>query len=380
MAISPDQEYQLAVQIRRIYEDAQLSLLRIIARRLVSDGESPDWANIKLAQLSDVLREARRVTNDLDKRVTREIEKVIELAYASGNESAATDLKAALQTIIDDGEEEVPESVQMALFPDETDPKILMSMADEAFGGINTGAVEALAGATTKTLTDTHVQIVRAVDDIYRKVVTDVAGSVLTGSDTRREATQRILDDFANGGFKTFRDKRGRNWEMASYAEMATRSAVGQASIQGHIDQMKSFGFELVQVSDHAEECDLCRPWEGKVLTLNGNHPKYKTLDEAIAAGLFHPNCGHRLNTYFEGITKPLKKTADPVGSAQRQHQRYLERGIRKWKKRQAVAMTPEAERKAKEKLAEWSAAMNTFIDETGRKRKRGREQIARAR
>ncbi len=129
-------------------------------------------------------------------------------------------------------------------------------------------------------------------------------------------------------------------------------------------------------MSDHLEECDLCRPYEGKIYSVNDGHPQYRNIAEAIAGGLFHPNCGHRALTYIEGLTKPIIATADPEGYEQRERQRYLERGIRQWKRREAMAMTDKEREKASKKVDEWKNAMTEFIDETGRRRKYNRERI----
>lgn len=377
MAISPKQEEQLAIEIRRIYMDAEIRLLEMIARRLVSGpGDVAKWQTEKMNQLSGVIREAQQIVGGVNRKIPKAIEKIMELAYLAGETSAADDLAEALKAIKEG--EPIPDDIQMALFPGDPDPSIDIDATMATFTGINTGAIEALAGATAETLVATSVPIVRNVDDIYRRVVTTVVGSPLTGVETRREATQRILDGFAKSGVRVFDGKR--TWNIASYSEMATRTAIGQASVQGHLNKMDQMGFDLVQVSDHHEECDLCRPWEGKILSRSGGHPKYKSLDEAIRAGLFHPNCGHRLNTYFEGLTKALTKTKDPEGYEQRQYQRYMERSIREWKRRAALAQTDKAKQTANNKVQEWNDRMAAFIDDTGRRRKREREQNKRAR
>jgi hypothetical protein len=377
MAISPNDQERLAMEIRRIYMDAEIRLLQMIANRLVSgSGDVAEWQREKMNQLSIVLGEANRTVGGVNKKIPKEIEKIIELAILAGDESAVADLKKALKQI--QAGQPMPESIQMALFPEEPEPTINIEATLATFGGINTGAVEALAMATTRTLTSASVPIVRSVDDIYRKTIVAVAGSPLTGVETRREATQRALDQFAKRGITTFDGKR--SWNIASYSEMAVRTAVGQASVQGHIDKMVQMGFDLVQVSDHHEECELCRPYEGKILSVSGGDPKHGSLAEARRNGLFHPGCGHRLNTYFEGLTTPLTNTADPEGDAERQQHRYLERGIREWKRRQAVAVTGDAKKKADAKVKEWDDRMKEFINETGRRRKREREQNKRAR
>jgi hypothetical protein len=377
VAIAPNTQEALAIEIRRIYEDAEIELMKMIAKRLVSgSGDVAEWQKEKMNQLAPLIRDATKIMGKTNRRIPKAIEKIIELAYLAGDESAVDDLTEALNAIKEG--EPIPESIQMALFPDDPDPKIDIDATITAVSGINQEAIIALAGATTETLTDTAVPIVRQIDDIYRRVVTRTVGSVLTGVETRREATQRILNDFAKSGITYFDGKR--HWNIASYSEMATRSAIGQASVQGHINKMTRMGFDLVQVSDHKEECELCRPWEGKVLSVDGNDPKYKSLAQATRAGLFHPNCGHRLNTYFEGLTTPLTKTRDPGGYEDRKKQRYIERQIRQWKRRQALAGDPQSRQLADNKVKQWNETMKDFIEETGRRRKHEREQNVRAR
>jgi hypothetical protein len=381
MAISPNQEERLANEIRRIYEDAEIQLLKMIADRLVKRGSIAEWQTEKLNMINGLLRDARILTNKTNRRVAKEIEKIINLAYLAGDESAVSDLKKALETIKEKGDDISDyEQIQMALFPDDPDVDIDIDATITAMSGVNTEAITALAGATTKTITDTSVPILRGVEDIYRSVISEVAGSTLTGAETRLEIAQRALNKFTDKGIKVFRTRSGANYEIASYAEMATRTAIGQASLQGHINKMTRMGFDLVQISDHKEECELCRPWEGKVLSVSGNDRDHPSLDEATADGLFHPRCGHRANTYFEGLTEPLGDTEDPEGDEERQQHRYLERGLRGWKKRQAVAMTDKEKALADKKVAEWSGRLKEFTDETGRRRKRERESITRAR
>lgn len=389
MAISPNQQERKAEEVRRQYEQAEIVLLNGIARRLMySDADDlAEWQSEKLGQLEGLIREAENVKSTLDKDVADLSERIINLAYTTGNQSAIDDLESALKEIKNRGDTvgDYPQINQSAV---SIDPNELDFDIDASIGtltGINTSAMEALAGATTNTLLERHVPIVRATEDIYKEILANVAGLPLTGVETRIEATQRALNQFADRGIKTFttrpdRNGRRRTYDMATYSEMVMRTQIGQASLQGHMDKLQSIGFELIQVSDHAEECPLCRPWEGKILTISGNSPDHPSLAEATAQGLFHTYCGHRANSYFEGITKPLGKTADPDGYEQRETQRALERRIRKWKKRKAVAITDIEKKQANKKLAYWEQQMDEFTTRTGRRRKTEREGITRAR
>ncbi|CEA09900.1 Phage minor capsid protein 2 [Arthrobacter saudimassiliensis] len=57
---------------------------------------------------------------------------------------------------------------------------------------------------------------------------------------------------------------------MTSCAEMAVRTSTAEAMLQGHTDRVQELGVDTVVVSDAPEECNICRPFEGKVLSISG--------------------------------------------------------------------------------------------------------------
>lgn len=361
--ISPNQQEHLAQEIRRLYAEAENEMLRKIAKRIEKGIDEPGWQEVKLAQLRQQRREIEAEIKKLDFNMPKIIRHIIEGSYLSGVKSAFADL--------------------LFFFNKADDPERYGFEEDfsvDTFGAVNAGAINAFVEATIESLEIQHQSILRKTNDIYRQVIAETAGVGLTGSETRRQTAQRALNRFADQGISTFKDRAGRNWDIASYAEMSTRTAIGQASIQGHLDRMQEQGRDLVIVSDHPEECQICRPWEGRILSISGKDKRYSTVSEATSAGLFHPNCGHTVGAYIEGLSRPIHAKADPNGYEERQQQRYQERQVRHWKRREAVAINEEEKKKAKAKVRAWQAKQREFIDETGRRRKYERESITRAR
>jgi hypothetical protein len=252
-------------------------------------------------------------------------------------------------------------------------------------------------------------RVTRAVQDAYRDVVNRASSSVLLGSLTLRQGAQRALDQFAAQGITGFVDKSGRRWNLASYAEMAVRSVTGRAAIEGHLDQLQALGQALVIVSNAPLECPLCRPWEGEVLTINGASGPHSvraehttesvrqglrrvpvtvtvhvagSLTEARAAGLFHPNCRHSLSVYLPGVSTRPESPPHPHDATYEdtQQQRYLERQVRAWKRRQQVALDDMARRNAAARVRQYQKRIRDLTADKGLHRQPAREQIKHAR
>lgn len=342
-----------------------------LARMLAARIDRPDWAERKQAAADEVRQLAERLLERLDGELADQVEQMLVLAHQRGGQAALDEL----------GRLAGATAVQMAT-------------VRAALPGAE--AVQRLTWALVSTLRGTHLRILRWSLDAYRDVVARASADVLLGTATRRQAAQRAWEQLLSRGVTGFVDRSGRGWELASYVEMATRSTVAQAAVEGHLDRLAAAGIDLVIVSDAPQECPRCRPWEGKVLARSGptgtiqvQHATQDrpititvagTIDQAIGAGLMHPNCRHSLSAYLPGVTVAPKHTADPEGDRARQELRRLEREVRKWKRIEAAAIDPDAAKAAAAKVRDYQARIRQHVDETGLHRQRPREQIGVAR
>lgn len=354
----PDVSMRLCKEVAEIYSEATAHMLRLVAERLARGIDGPGWAESKLLEQHALREEMRRIVDLLDVMGPEAADRAITQAHEIGTNGAAVELRAAGVTVSTPAG---PGSVTTA------------------FARTHTRAVEAIAREAVSSITDSHRGILRGVDDVYRQVIARAAPQALTGTVTRRQAAQQALNRFADRGIVGFVDKAGARWQLESYTEMAVRTAVGRAQVQGTLDTFADHDRDLVIVSDAPQECEVCRPWEGRVLSSTGATPGYPTVSAARAAGLLHANCRHRLGLYVPGLTRPMGHTADPEGDALRQEQRYLERGVRHWKRREAAALDPSAKRQAQAKVREWQSRLKTHVDDNDLKRLRYREQITAA-
>lgn len=344
--VDPDELVRLSLRLEQLYADVEVSLLRYIAKRLARGLGDDDWAVKRLGEAGVVRSRARRIVSSLQRERDKEVVRMVVAAHAAGAESAArtTGIAATIATV--DSE----------------------------------AASRALVHALSGNLSQADLRILRSADDIYRRVIANVTARGLADEFTRRAAAQAALDMFTDTGITGFTDMAGRNWSLTSYAEMACRTAVNSAARQGVFDELRADGRDLVIVSGSPSCCEMCAPWEGEVLSLDGMTSGYPTLAEAEAEGLWHPNCSHDVSPFIEGLTKRTTiQRGDPERYAARQEQRYLERGLRQWKMREAVALDDAAAARAAAKVSEWRSRLTQHIEANDLKRLRYREQIGKA-
>lgn len=352
MTMSPEYAERLATGLRTTMDNLEGIILERLARRLSTSASSPSYESDKLAQVQAMKNEISSIVTEFTGGMNAYVANVIQQAFDDGVRGADDDFQQAKKAI-------AKASVETA-----TSPMARL-------------AVASLVAEATGAISNTHFHILRKSEDIYRQTIARTAVSAISGVETTLQTVQRTINEFADKGITGFVDKAGRNWSIGAYADMAIRSAIGRSAQAGHEMRLTDLGEDLVIVSQHPDECPVCRKWEGKILSISGTHPTHQSLQRAKSEGLFHQNCGHVATAYFEGYTKPMpEKMGRPTDYEEKQEQRAIERQIRKWKNRQAVAVTNDEKMRADKKVKEWQAHMRDFTKRTGRRRQRDREQV----
>lgn len=367
MPVSPDMAEDLAGAVATLYEQAELALIEKVTRALAEGLDSPLWTQLKLQSIGSLRTAIESIIAALQHDATGAIHQAVTEAYDRGQQAAVAELGAL--------------APHVASIP------------------AGTHAVDRLAAALVQETAPAYTRMLRQGMDVYRQVVAEATSAPLLGTTTRREAAGRALARFADRGVTGFVDRAGRSWNLTSYVEMATRSALGRAAVDAHTERLSAAGIDLVVVSDAPEECPRCKPWEGKVLRREGpsgpdtvevEHATEDermvsvrvagSLPEARAAGLMHPNCRHSISIYLPGVTRPRPKPPSRATYEQSQQQRYLERQVRKWKRMAAGAVDDAKKAKANAKVREYQSRIRALVADTGLPRKSHREQISAAR
>ena len=351
MAVVHDINEALVNDILAIYSDAEDKMLKAVAKRVAKGIKKEGWNETKLKDTQLLKQEIEKILGDTEKLSSSKISTGIIEAYQAGKMEVDGD-KTTHKTVLD--ELDVPMNLKMQVL------------------------------ATNNLLSNASFQVLRKSNDAYQKVMAHATTGLLAGTDTRIQATQKMLNEFASKGITTFVDKAGRNWDLASYSEMAVRTVTHNAARQGHFDRQIEVGEDLVKVSRIGTTCPICQRWQGVVLSISGNHPKYHSIEEAKSSGLFHPNCKHIYNMYIEDLDGPGKVEPDPYNPntpsskmyEQTQKQRANERNIRYWKKRKALAITPEEEAKCNEHIKKWQYKNLIHCSKHGLRRQYAREGV----
>lgn len=166
---------------------------------------------------------------------------------------------------------------------------------------------------------------------------------------------------------------------------------------QAHLDEidaLKEKGVKLVICSSHANCSERCRPWQGRVYSLDGTSGtapdgrKYVPLEEATNIltpngkwynGLLGFNCRHYLVPYKDHYSFPTvsAKTEEREYRID-QTQRHMERKVREWRIRAEMmkGVDKEAYVKAKAKVTEWNNKYISYSRAHGRAFFRSRTRI----
>lgn len=374
MALSGEQIEATTRTLVDLYRDAEQAILAEVTRRLATGIDAADWQAKRLGALATVRAALEQVLALVAADASDRIRGMLAAAYRSGQATATAGIPARL----------LPR-----------DPDAGRAAGVIRAQGIRAGVMESLAAALLDDVGQRHSNVLRHVVDVYRSVVQRATAVSVVGGMTRRQASQWAYQKFIDQGVTSFADVRGRQWRLSSYVEMAARTVTQRAAVQGQTDRLTTLGIDLVIVSDSPRECERCRPWEGTILSISGAQrgrvempsaldegrtvtvDVAGTVEQARAAGLQHPNCTHSLRAYLPGATRrPAKPTANPDGYEAKQRQRHIERQIRRWKEREAGALTPEAKTAARAKVRAWQKSMREHLAANPElKRLRYREQ-----
>lgn len=114
-----------------------------------------------------------------------------------------------------------------------------------------------------------------------------IAEGVITGSPQRIQSTLSKELQAAIGEGKVL-IAGTKKYKANTYAELVARTRTREAQSEAAINTIQEFGQDLIQISSHGTDTDICKEYEGKIFSLTGSTRGYPILTDSPP---YHPNC-----------------------------------------------------------------------------------------
>lgn len=218
-------------------------------------------------------------------------------------------------------------------------------------------------GLLVEALRASHARIAAVLSQTYRRAVEQAWSS------SPAVLVQRELDALANAGITGFIDSAGRRWSLEHYVEVVVRSHLADAAFAAYMQVLAGAGVRFALVLPAGVGCKRCLPWAGRVVSLDSTPAGTYTatdhlgrsrvvavtgsLQEARAAGVFHPWCQHRLSPWVARQRRSLIPVPR-IDKVARAEARYRHRTARAWDRRTRVALTAQARQHAQTRARTW--------------------------
>ncbi|MFQ7000117.1 MAG: phage minor capsid protein [Clostridium sp.] len=349
--------------ISSIYAEMEIDLAKSMKRNLkgheieeIKEGfKWEQWQKAKLRDIKKFQKRNKKIIKKYQKLIDGEVETLFDNTYKSSSEkseSLFTRLKGKIKGIFS------------------------RELQEEDFFKANEDKVFNLIKSVKGDLHNANSAALRQMDDVYRKTLFKANMYVANGASTVNQAVDMATKDFLSQGIRCIEYKNGRRVDIASYSEMAIRTANQRVTLMADGAVRDKHGIHTVLAPAHGNTCPLCLAWQGKVLiddvysSGKAREGKYPLLSTAMKEGFLHPNCRHHPATFIPGINSmPKEQTEEEKQEAlnkynAEQKQRYYERKIRKYKRLEAGSCDERNAEKYKQKVSEYQLELQKHLSE----------------
>ena len=149
----------------------------------------------------------------------------------------------------------------------------------------------AAVNAAVGTMAEQDIGVLRAAVVQVNRLA---AATGMTGREIQKELLATVT---ARSPAWAFIDAAGKRWHPRSYFSMLNRTTAANVSRNVTMNVAAEAGFDLhiIEGGVVSNSHPGCVEWAGRIVSASGASDKYPSLDAAVSAGLFHPNCRHYL-------------------------------------------------------------------------------------
>ena len=273
---------------------------------------------------------------------------------------------------------------------------------------INSTNIQNIINYSYNELEKTFLQLNKTIEEQAKKVYTDIITQTYiktsSGMYSYQEAILESLDTLGDRGISVLEyrtDKGTRRYDVTGTVRRdllcATRGLAGQVNEE----VVKESGHHIVRVSHHfgartgdggenytnhawwQEKQFFCWNYDGNATEEEKKLPDFmEHCNYGDVQGIVGINCKHFFTVWYGPLEKDKLEFSYKENEEQynkTQQQRYLENGVRKWKRKQVIASKAQDEKgykKSSQKAREWQERLRTFTSENGLERDYPREHI----
>ncbi len=382
-------EYDIGKAFQRIEETLIKSMKRNLTRHLneekLEDMNWSAWQTEQLKSLEQFKRNNKQLFKNDFSTINTDIQELIKKSYENGKlEQEKVILEAIQEGNFSSNNKQI--NKLWHIYKTSKNNRIkkkqltriydLVNQTESTFFKINERKLKALIGETLDNFEKAEMSILRYTNDQYRKVIYQAQVYANTGAGTVQQAIDMATKDFLSKGINNIEYANGAMVNIASYAEMAIRTANKRAYLQGEGTKRAEWGIYTVLVPNRGGGCPYCIKFQGKVFIddvwsggteAESKETGYPLLSSAIKQKLFHPNCKDTTVTYFPGIsTKPIPPTREQLeikkqNYIQQQKLNYIENNIKKYSRLELGSIDNEEIEKYHDKRIAWQNYKERF-------------------
>lgn len=247
--------------LRKLYSAAQKSLVAQLNKLNLTDFQQ--------SRAQQLLKQVEAITAQLNNGVYKWAKASLPYAYEQGIDLAAERLKALNITRFVAYGAQIHTSAVNTLVQDVTTELIIANDSMKKFFN------RVILQSQQTLLQDAEIS-------------RQIAEGLIQG-EARRTVSDKILQGLRTQlGEERFIVINGRNYRPDKYAELLARTRTREASSQGTINTALRYGVDLVQWDAHAEVCEYCAQFSGRVYSISGSDDQFPQLTEKPP---LHPNC-----------------------------------------------------------------------------------------
>lgn len=364
-----DKKIEKAIEpLIKMYEEIENDLLRKIASHFSINEEflnSDYWKIKKLEEMGlfnkEIVEYIAKATKKTDEEILKEFNKI----------GIDTIDMPKLKTLFDDGKLKI-------------NPVILQN--NYTIKNIINNAYNELSGR----FIELSNKIEQSTRKAYLSVVEEAYLKTTMGTHSYQEAIRKSINNLSNAGITTLiyktTDENGnivgiRNYDIEGTVRREVLTSARKLSNDINMEVANELESEYIYLSEHLQ----CRPkhydWQGTIIK---RKDLVKVTHYGEMDGLAGINCRHYFEAYFgdarNSDLKHFNKEECEKAYELSQHQRYLERGVRKWKRKAEMFKSSndnESYSKCQKKVKEWQLRTKDFTEANKLKRDFAREYVS---